>query len=901
MPLSTGSRLGQYEITAAIGAGGMGEVYRALDSKLGRDVALKVLPQAFARDADRLARFQREAKVLASLNHPNIASIYGLEDSGSTHALVMELVEGPTLADRIRQSPIPVEEALKIATQICEALEYAHERGIVHRDLKPANVKVTHDDAVKVLDFGLAKAIEGEAAEVDLTNSPTMSRMATMAGVLLGTAAYMPPEQAKAKPVDRRADIWAFGCVLYEMLTGKMAFSGESVTDTLAAVIKEEPDWSELPAATSVRVRVLLQRCLQKDPKRRLRDIGDARISIDEVLSGTPEPLPVGAIPTTAPLWRRALPWALFAASAVLAALALIHLRGGAHATVEPVRFEITLPEKAVLPTNSGFAVSPDGRKLAFVARGPEGVLSLWLRGLDSLDAHLLPGSESTAGTIPPFVWSFDSRYIAFSAGEKLKKIDVSSGATVTLCDLSDVPVGGSWNRDGTIIFGTGNGGIMRVSADGGLADPLTTVDSSRGESNHVLPSFLPDGRHFIYLRASNPVNSGVYIGSLDAKPEQQDLKRLVATNFGAIFVPSSDGESGQLIYDNDGRLMAQGFDARRLQLSGEPVIVAEQIRSYAHYGFFSVSADNVLVYRTGGGGEDLKLAWFDRQGKILSTTGDPGDYLHPALSPDGKRVAVDRRDPQTGKLDLWLVDFLRGTSARFTFGSARTDYPIWSPDGSRIIFSSNVNGVTDIYQKAASGATDEELLLKSRENKTPANLSRDGRLLYYVFDAKGKYEIWVLPLQGDKRPLPFLQTEFDEAGAHFSPDGHWVAYESDESGRYEVYVRRVAQQSATAAPDTTAKWQVSYNGGREPRWRPDGRELYYLTPDWKVMAVEVNANTVFQAQSPRFLFEVPRQPAFTEGDYTIDGKSFLFLVPTGQTRQVPFTVVLNWQAALKK
>jgi len=904
MALASGNRVGSYEILAAIGAGGMGEVYRARDAKLGRDVALKVLPEAFARDAERMARFQREAKVLASLNHPNIASIYGLEDSGAIQALIMELVEGPTLADRIKAGPIPIDESLRIAKQITQAFEYAHERGIVHRDLKPANVKITQDDAVKVLDFGLAKAIEGDAASLDISTSPTISRMATRAGVLLGTAAYMSPEQAKGKTVDRRADIWAFGCVLYEMLTGKITFRGESVTDTLAAVIKEEPDWTQLPAATPVRVCVLLQRCLQKDPKQRLQAIGDARISLDEVLAGAPDPPLAGRAEIPAPRWRRALPWVLFAATAVaLAALAFVHFREIPAATADPIRFQIPVPEKAALTTTGAFAVSPDGRLLAFAARGSDGVLGLWIRSLDSFEAHPLPGSESTASVLPPFIWSFDSRYIAFDAGGKLKKIDVSSGTAETLCDLPYVAVGGSWNRDGVIIFGTGSAGIMRVSANGGFASALTTLDSSRGESDHVLPSFLPDGRHFIYLRASGTAaNGGLYIGSLDAKPEEQDSKRLLATGFGAIYVPSPDPDSGQLLYDSDGTLMAQQFDARRLELSGEPVNVADELRSYSHYGFFSASTNNVLVYRTGGGGEDSQLTWFDRQGKVLGMAGVPGDYLFPALSPDGKQAAVDRRDPESGKLALWLVDFSRDTSTRFTFGSSRPEYPIWSSDSSRIIFSSEVDGIEDVYQKPASGATDVEPLLKSGENKFPSSLSRDGRfLLYSPDDPKTKYDLWALPLEGDRKPFPFLQTDFDEAGAHFSPDGHWVAYESDESGRYEIYVRKFSPESTGTASDTGAKWQVSYGGGREPRWSSDGKELYYVSFDWKVMAVAVSGNPVFQAQRPKLLFQAPRQPAFTEGDYTIDGKRFLFLASVGKTGQAPFTVILNWQAGLKK
>ena len=473
MTIAAGTKIGAYEITGAIGAGGMGEVYRARDTKLGRDVALKVLPDAFARDVERMARFQREAKVLASLNHSNIAAIYGFEDSGNTHALVMELVEGPTLADRIKSGPIPIDEALRIAKQICEALEYAHERGIVHRDLKPANVKVTNDDAVKVLDFGLAKAIEGDASSMDIANSPTMSRLATMQGVLLGTAAYMSPEQARGKVVDRRADIWAFGCVLYEMLTGKMVFGGGAVTDTLAAVLRAEPDWSQLPAGTPTRVRVLLQRCLQKDAKQRLQAIGDARISLDEVLSGAPEPTPAGTAQAALPLWRRALPWALLGGAAITIAL-LVWAPWHAATLPAPavvVRFQIPLPEKTTMTTTGTFALSPDGRELAFAAIGPDGVQRLWVRPLDSLEARPLPGSE--APQFPPFFWSPDSKYIAFDAGGKLKKIDISGGPAQTLCDVHGAAVGGSWNRDGVIIFAEVPGVLMRVSC--GRRFPIAT------------------------------------------------------------------------------------------------------------------------------------------------------------------------------------------------------------------------------------------------------------------------------------------------------------------------------------------------------------------------------------------------------------------------------------------
>jgi eukaryotic-like serine/threonine-protein kinase len=873
MALSSGSHVGPYEILAAIGAGGMGEVYRARDAKLGRDVALKVLPQAFARDADRLARFQREAKVLASLNHSNIASIYGLEDSGSTHALVMELVEGPTLADRIKSGPIPIDESLRIAKQITEALEYAHERGIVHRDLKPANIKVTADDTVKILDFGLAKALDGDAASLDISTSPTISRMATQAGILLGTAAYMSPEQAKGKSVDRRADIWAFGCVLFEMLTRNQTFTGETVTDTLAAVIREEPNCSQLPGGTPMRVRILLQRCLQKDPKQRLQAIGDARISLDEVLSGAPEP-----------------------SSAV---------REQPSAITSLMRLEISLPDQTALAVTSTFAISPDGRHLAFAARSSDANLRLWIRSLDSLEARPLHGSESVL--FPPFFWSRDSRFIVFDSGGKLKKIGIAGGPAQTLCEIAGVAVSGTWSHDDVILFGQAPGGIMRVSANGGPASPVTIPDASRKEIWHVQPSFLPDERHFIYLRGSEkPEHAGICIGSLDAKPEEQDSRRIVPTHLGAAYAPPSDpgAEMGQLLYVRDKTLMAQPFDPRRLELRGEPVQMAKQLGFLLTFGFFSVSTNGILVYRTGGGAS--QLTWFDQRGKPIGTAGEPAAQLTVNLSPDGARAIVCRSDSQGANLGLWLLDLSRGTSTRFTFSPTIAIAGVWAPDSNRIIFGAGPAGRYDLYQKLATGVRDAELVLESTEAKIPTNWSRDGRfLLYRTFHpTTRKRELWVLPLEGDKRPIPFLCTQFNNDQGQFSPDGHWVAYVSDESGRDEIYVRTFSPDFGGAASDDEVRWLISTGGGSEPRWSGDGKTLYYIASDGKLMTVEIATTPVFQAGKPKGLFQMPWTAGGTlhgqSWNVSPDGKRFLFSVPTEQGT-APFNVVLNWQAGLKK
>jgi eukaryotic-like serine/threonine-protein kinase len=889
MVQKSGTKFGPYEILAPLGVGGMGEVYRARDTNLNRDVALKILPALFTNDAERMARFRREAQVLASLNHPNIGSIYGLEESNNLWVLVLELVEGPTLEDRINGGAVPLEEALAIAQQIAEAVAYAHEKGVTHRDLKPANIKITPEGNVKVLDFGLAKVLqEPKNLDFDPSYSLTCSNPTTVEGMILGTAAYMSPEQAKGKPVDKRADIWAFGVVLYELLTGGHLFQRETVADSLAAVLKDELDWNLIP----VKVRPLLQHCLERDPKRRLRDVGDMHLLLESA---------------SVPL-KTHRPWFAWSVATVFfvagGALSLIHFRERPLVPA-PVQFQISPPGS--LPQGDAFAVSPDGRHLAFAATGSDGVARLWIRDLESLEVRALSDSYPVRvvhhRVVPPFFWSPDSRFIGFQAGRKLAKIEISGGPAQTLCDVQGIVVGGSWNRDGVIVFADNTRGLMQVSAAGGVASPLTTFDPSRNEVVHVLPSFLPDGRHFLYLRAARtPENSGIYVGSLHNKPEEQDSRRLLASTSGPVYVPSSDSDFGHVLFLRRGTLMAQPFDAHRLKLSGEAVQVAAQVGSFIDYGLFSASGNGVLVYRSAVG-QNYQLTWLDRQGRLLGTVAEPGGYNSMALSPDGRRVAASRTNSEnTPNWDVWLIDVGRHTSTRLTYDQVRATFPVWSADGSSVIFGSIHENETNLYLKLASGAGDQRLLLKSpaAEYQYATSWSRDAHFLLYTVENPGtKSDLWVLPLQGDRKPTPFLRTEFNESSGQFSPDGHWIAYTSDESGGDEIYVREFSSGSAQGSWDAASKWLISKSGGTDPRWRGDGKELFYVAPDGKLMSVDISVNHVFETHAPKPLFQLP--PGFIGGDVAADGRRFLVGVPLTQNASVPFTVVMNWQTTSKK
>jgi eukaryotic-like serine/threonine-protein kinase len=882
MPPSPGSRLDHYEIVELIGKGGMGEVYRAKDTRLPREAAIKISAQQFSE------RFAREAKIIAALNHPNISTLY---DIGPNY-LVMELVEGPTLADRIKQGALTLEEASAIARQIADALDYAHEKGVVHRDLKPGNVKIRPDGLVKVLDFGLAKVGGMPVAPSD--ESPTITVGQTQAGMILGTAAYMAPEQAKGKEVDKRADIYAFGLVFYEMLSGVRPHQGDTLQETMASVLKDEPDLSKVPA----QAHRLLKRCLEKDPQKRLRHIGDVMSLLDETPSSG-----AGFQPATGPSapGKRWL-WPATAAAVVVAGVALaIWAPWRSQPNLVPVRFEVAESDQMKFFAGGAMAVSPDGHWMVFPANGEDGVGRYWLRSLDTVEARPLPGTE---GAFVPAAWSWDSRYVVFTSvgSNKLRKVDIQGGPPQTVADFSSQINGAAWTRDGIIIAGvaTANQPLFRVSAAGGAATPATVL--AQGELGHKFPQLLPDGRHFLYLRVSaDPNKMGVYAGSVDSKPEEQSQQRLLATNREAYYAPSENGGQGHLIFLRESTLMAQPFDPGKLQLSGEPAAIAEGVDSYTgvNYGLFSVSDTGALVYRAGAGAK-MVPTWFDQNGNAAGTLGEPGDYANPAVSPDGSRVAV--ASGAAGARDIWIMDAARNSSTRFTFDPADDNTPVWSPDGKNIAFSSNRTGQRKLYIKPADGSGEERLL--TDQPGAPTNWSRDGRFL--LFDSsspKTGDDICVLPnpgsASGDAKPMPLLATQFNESTAQVSPDGRWIAYETNESSASDIYVRPFSPDGDSGSGG--AKWLVSKGISLYPRWRSDGKQLLYTGVNLDLMAVDIDTSKGFQAGTPRRLFTAP-PPLINFGwSMTADAKRFLFITTANGGRPAPFTVVLNWAAGLKK
>ena len=881
MALEVGTRLGHYDVTALIGEGGMGQVYQATDTKLHRDVALKVLPQAFTDDPDRLARFEREATVLASLNHTNIGHIYGLEEAEGQKALVLELVEGPTLADRIKQGPISVDEALPIAKQIAEALEAAHQQGIIHRDLKPANVKVKDDGTVKVLDFGLAKAFQPDAGDLNLSQSPTISltAAATQMGMVIGTAAYMAPEQAKGKVVDKRADVWAFGAVLYEMLTGQKPFVGDDVSDTLALVLKFEPAWDALPTDTPPRVRQLIQTCLQKEPKERVHDIADVRLAMkgafETTASAPSEPT------TTAQLqvWQRPIPAALAGlALLVMGGLTVWGLVSPAPAPAGTVtRLPFILPEGDVIGILDGMALSPDGRTLVY-AGTRDGVQQLFLRPRDQMTVRPLPGTE---GAVHPF-FSPDGAWVGFFAAGSLKKVALVGGPAVTLCAVGG-RFGATWGPDDTIVFASSDApGLMQVSAAGGEPRPLTEPAE---DARHRWPTFVPGGEAVLYT-VDQP-------GGLDTF---EVAVVSLATGAQQTLVRGTDGTvtaSGHLVFGREASLWAVPFDADRLTVSGElaPMVEGVQVNT-GGWAQYALASDGTLVYLPASDGGGLELVWVDRvTGEETPLAAPPRGYVHPRISPDGTRVAVDSFDQQA---DIWVWDLTAETLTRLTFDAARDRSPTWTPDGQRVIFGAEGGGTAELFWRAADGTGTAEPLGESELYQLPQAVAPDGSVVV-VREGIAQENLVTVSLTGDPVSEDLLVTEFNESNPAFSPDGQWVAYQSDASGAFEVYVRPFPDVDA-------ALHQISTNGGTSPLWAPDGSELFYAD-DGRLLAVPVQTEPAFSRGTPMVVIEGDYQLLGVPGRrYDIDpfGERFLLLKFAGEPgsdgRSLPsLTFVLDW------
>jgi Tol biopolymer transport system component len=889
--MTPGTKVGPYEVVSSIGAGAMGEVYRARDARLARDVALKVLPAAFSTDVERLARFEREARVLASLSHPHIAALYGLEDGGGRRALVMELVEGETLADRLRTTgALPVTTALGYARQIALALDAAHESGIVHRDLKPANIKVTPAGVVKVLDFGLAKAVEPIGGLT--TSVETIG--ATRTGAVLGTAAYMSPEQARGQAVDKRADIWAFGCVFYEMLAGRPAFAADTVSDTIARVLNGSPDWAALGPDVPPAVRATLERCLARDVSQRLRDLGDF-----EPLVAAPR---VAAAPP--PVRRPYLAWIAVAAAGVgsgwLAAGGRPQPAAVAAPAVAPV-VQFDVPVEFDRAGAGAFSLSPDGGRLAYIAGGPDGALRIWLRDVGTRDPHPVSGSEGEVAfnTSNP-IWSPDGRALAFYGDGRLKRIDSGGGSVETVCPVAGVAIGGTWGANDVIVVGTTAGGLMRCPASGGEPTPVTAVSAS--DELHLFPQYLPGDARLVYLKVvrSNPEVNGLYAAELNAAPAAQPAARLIATGLGAAYVTAPDG-TGRLVMARDRTLWAIRFDAERLAVEGEPERIAEPVGAFLDGAYFS-AAPKALAYR--GDPAGIELVWHDRQGRRVGNVGAPGAHTGFALAADASRVAVLRSSrANRADQDVWLVDVGRDTTTRLTVDPQLESVPTWSADGAAVIFAAG-HGAGDILVQPLNGAAPVAVLrhqkvthLRVNPLLTTLSPSPDRRSVLFTAegDPRTRSDLWMADLQPDGRIRPVLQQEFDQSQAVLSPDGRWLAHVSNESGTGEVFVRRFAMEPDADRPTIGPPLLVSRGGGRSPRWRRDGRELFFQAAAGAVMAARMSGAG---PERPIELFRVPEMLA--HWGVAPDGDRFLLGVPVTPQAPNPIRLVLNWQGAAK-
>ena len=885
MPLSAGTRLGPYEILSALGAGGMGEVYRARDTKLDRVVAIKILPEAFAADTERIARFEREAKTLASLNHPNIAHIHGLEESNGVRALVMELVEGEDLAQRLVRGAIPVAEALPIAKQMADALEAAHEQGIIHRDLKPANIKVRPDGAVKVLDFGLAKAMTGEIASPDLTHSPTEMNWDTRHGVILGTAAYMSPEQARGKPVDKRADIWAFGCVLFEMLTRRAPFARETLTDTLAAIVERDPGWDTLPRSTPDRIRDLLRRCLQKDPQRRLRDIGDARLDLDDAIAGATHPTALAVAPSSR------LPWTMAAIGGLATIVAV-----GALVWIVLTQDERTAPRiarttiaasgpTAVTPNGArSLVMTPDGTQIVYVGGNGR---QLFVRMLDRVEA--MPVTASAV----PINWVFlspDGEWIGWDEGGTLKKIALSGGPAVTMVNTGSAGSSATWAPDDTIIFATLDSatGLQRVSAGGGEVTVLTRPAAVRGERAHLWPEMLPGGRGVLFTISA-------VAGGLDAA---QIAVFDLTTGSSKVLLGGSDGHYvatgpgarvGHLVFTAGGTLRAVAFDIDRLETRGMPVTVLPRlIKSRVGAGDFDVAADGTLAYVDGPdfGEQMTSLVWVDRYGREEPVGAPVNNYALPRVSADGKRLALSL------STDIRVWDLERKAFGQATLDTTASHSPLWSHDGQRIFFFGATRSA-GLFWHAADGTSPAERLASG----LPTGVTPDGKYLLFS-SAPGSRDVMLMTLDAAHTTVPLIQTPAQERNGVVSPHGRWVAYESDSSGRFEIYVRPFPNVSS-------GQWRISTAGGTRPLWAPNGDEIFFVAPDGAIMGAPVTRGSTWQAGEATTVVEARylTQGALSARTYDVsaDGKRFLMVKPLATDSVPQIVIVQNWFEELKR
>jgi len=878
-----GKSISHYRIVDKIGQGGMGEVYKAEDTTLDRKVALKFLPEAFTSDPERMARFEREAKLLASLNHPNIAGIYGLEQADGNRFLVLEYVEGETLQARLSKGALPLEDALALCCQIAEGLEAAHEKGVIHRDLKPANVMITADEKVKILDFGLAKALSDEIQSIDSSQSPTLTEAMTRPGVILGTAAYMSPEQARGKSADKRADIWSFAVILYEMLTGSQLFKGETVSDTIASVLTWEPDFDKVP----IKVRPLLKRCLTKDPKLRLRDIGDAM----SLLEFTPEiESPIQ------PTKSNRLAWGVAILAVLIASVSFIfYFLGKSESESELWHFRVDYPEKVLPGFETAFYLSPDGRKLAFIGTSSDNKNNIWIHSFESSEVKILPGVELESN-VSTMIWSPDSLFIAFYSDGKLKKVNVDNGIVETLCELSGFIIGGTWSQNGVILFGdhSGSRAIMSVPATGDTPMLVASPKQENEEIEYAFPQFLPDGERFLYFcNSATPESTGIYVGYLNSKPEEQNPRQVLKTNTNAVFVPSTDPDKGYLLTTKNNNIIARTFNTESFEQYGNPTAIVQRVGKYWAYGFFSVSNSGVLAYRRAF---QKQFVWIARNGEVQNTLDEPGEYTTFDLSKNKDKLVVSKVVSE-GEQNLLIIDTIQGHSTPLTTDNVEDVDPRWTSDSQSVIFGSARDASRSPYRISPTASnTDPEQVFKHTGGIFALDdVSPDDKYLLYHNSAGS--ELWYRSLDGDNDPT--LITRRRKGGidqAQFSPDGLWIAFNTDESGRNEVIVVPFPPSG------TGEEWHISNEGGMQPTWNKDGSELYFLTSSGTLMVVDILPGEDFQFdKNIRSLFESEIYPNYDVEDYapSPDGKSFLFLKPVREDMTKTFDVILNWTKSL--